>query len=146
MKTVKATKALPGRAEGSVFQVDEASAAVLKERGVVELVEEGTEAGGVFTRTGTGRGNLAVTQVAAADYPATATGTGARPADTEPATADAAPTEAPVESPDVVSRNSNKADLVQYATRHLTHDDGRPYTEAEAESLSKPELLGKLGL
>ena len=71
MQTVKALKALPGRQEGSVFSVDEASAKVLKERGDVVLVtaEAAPEAGGVFVRTTTRRSGAAVTQVAEADYP-----------------------------------------------------------------------------
>ncbi|QEA10781.1 hypothetical protein [Mycobacterium phage Weirdo19] len=145
MQTVKALKALPGRAEGAVFDVDEASATVLKERGDVEFVKESAASGGVFTRTGTGRGNLAVTQVAPADYPEQATGTGAAPDTTAPATADAAVTEAPP-APVEVTKASNKADLVRYALGRLNHDDGRPYTEAEVEELSKPDLVGKLGL
>lgn len=140
MQTVKAINALPGRQEGAVFSVDEASAKVLKERGDVEFVEDDAKSGGLFVRSTTRSG--AVTQVAEADYPEQpgdqgevvdgdgVTHTGVLPAEL------GQPTKA-----------SNKADLVAYAARQgLADEAGNVYSEAELESLSKPELVAKLGL
>ena len=148
MQTVKALKALPGRQEGSVFSVDESSAKVLQERGDVEFVEGTIESGGLFVRSTARSG--AVTQVAEADYPEQpgeqvvgepvelgevvdgdgVTHTGTLPAELGQPT-----------------KNSNKADLVAYAARQgLADDTGSVYSEAELESLSKPELVAKLGL
>ncbi|KLI05790.1 hypothetical protein [Mycolicibacterium senegalense] len=147
MQTVKALKALPGRQEGSVFSVDESSAKVLKERGDVEFVEGTIESGGLFVRSTARSG--AVTQVAEADYPELpeqvvgepvelgevvdgdgVTHTGTLPAELGQPT-----------------KNSNKADLVAYAARQgLADEAGNVYSEAELESLSKPELVAKLGL
>ncbi|WP_095533814.1 hypothetical protein [Mycobacterium aquaticum] len=151
MQTVKAKKALPGRQEGSVFKVDEASAKVLKERGDVEFVDETAESDGLFVPSTTRRSGAAVTQVAPADYPEQVVG---EPAEGQEG--DAAEVvdgdgkvlgELPVESA-VPTRNANKSDLVAYAYAHgkVKHDDGTGYTEAELESLTKPELVDKLGL
>ncbi|MCG5431239.1 hypothetical protein LV457_02905 [Mycobacterium sp. MYCO198283] len=121
MQTVKAKKALPGYTEGSVFQVDENSAAVLKERGDVEFVEDSalTAAGGAFN-VNTSR-NGAVTQLVEADPPPTA--------------------------PAGVTRNSKHADLVEAAkAAKVTGDDGQPLDDAAVEALTKAELADKLGL
>lgn len=164
MQTVKALIALPGRQEGSVFQVDEDSAKVLAERGHVELVDESGESGGLFTTASTRRSGAAVTQVAAADYPEQPHVEG------EPVDDDAegeagevtggdgvAHTELPAPTGEAVdgvvkvetvtvTRASNKADLVAYGVGKVKHDDGTDYTAAELESLPKPELVAKLGL
>lgn len=144
MQTVKATKALPGRQEGSVFSVDEASAKVLKERGVVEFVKDPAESGGLFVRSTTRSG--AVTQVAEADYPQQIVG--------EPAEGETGERAEVVDGDGVThtelgqpTKASNKADLVAYAARQgLADETGNVYSEAELESLSKPELVAKLGL
>ncbi len=164
MQTVKAIIALPGRQEGSVFQVDEDSAKVLVERGHVELVDESGESGGLFTTASTRRSGAAVTQVVAADYPEQPQIVGepvVDGADGEPGeVADGdgnAHTELPAPAGDfvdgvikvdtvTVTRASNKADLVAYAVGKVKHDDGSDYTQAELESLSKPDLVAKLGL
>lgn len=162
MQTVKALIALPGRQEGSVFQVDDDSATVLVERGHVELVDEAGESGGLFTTSSTRRSGAAVTQVVAADYPEQVEGE--RVADD--ADGDAGEvvdgdgnthTELPAPAGDVVdgaakvetvtvTRSSNKVDLVAYGVGKVKHDDGTDYTQAELESLSKPNLVDKLGL
>ncbi|WP_319456867.1 MULTISPECIES: hypothetical protein [unclassified Mycobacterium] len=149
MQTVKAVKAMPGRQEGSVFQLDENSAKVHKERGNVEFVDDDApEAGGVFVRAKTRLSGAAVTQVAAADYPEQVVG--------EPAEGEQGEAGAVVDGngdthtghvPAEVSKASNKADLVAYAARlGLADESGNVYSEAELESLSKAELVDKLGL
>lgn len=148
MQTVKAIKALPGYREGEVFSVDEDSAKVLKDRGDVELVDETDTADGTFAPTG--RGNMSVVQVVGADYPEQSTGTGAAPAaeadgDDDADSDDTAPTAADADEVPV-TKSSNKSDLVAYAVGRVTHDDGTALTEAELESLTKPELVDKLGL
>lgn len=153
MQRVKALKALPGRQEGTVFSLDENSAAYHREAGDVEFVDdtEAPEAGGLFVQTGVGHGNMAVTQVAPADYPVLptdppATGTGAAAVDERPATADAG-TSAPAEVN--VTKASNKADLVAYAARFGFPGEGgarESVTEAQAEELSKADLVARLGL
>ncbi|GJJ23736.1 hypothetical protein [Mycolicibacterium mageritense] len=146
MQTVKAIKALPGRQEGAVFQVDEVSAEALRERGDVEFVDEAPEAGGLFTRNTTRRSGAAVTQVAAADYPEQVVGEPAEGQEGEAAEVvdgDGATHSGVLPAP---TRNANKADLVAFAAGKVTHDDGTAYTEAELESLTKPELADKLGL
>ncbi|WP_061003579.1 hypothetical protein [Mycolicibacterium mucogenicum] len=162
MQTVKALIALPGRQEGSVFQVDDDSATVLVERGHVELVDEAGESGGLFTTSSTRRSGAAVTQVVAADYPEQVEGE--RVADGEagetgevvdgdgnthtelPAPAgDVADGAAKVETV-TVTRSSNKVDLVAYGVGKVKHADGSNYSQAELESLSKPDLVDKLGL
>ncbi|MCT7372690.1 hypothetical protein [Mycolicibacterium llatzerense] len=154
MQTVKALIALPGRQEGSVFQVDEDSAKVLAERGHVELVDEAGESGGLFTTASTRRSGAAVTQVAAADYPEQPDGDDVELAPLPdgaqllpPAVADA---DGFVRTEGVaignVTKASNKADLVAVAVGKVKHDDGTDYTAAELESLPKPELVAKLGL
>lgn len=142
MQTVKAIKALPGRQEGSVFKLDENSARVHKERGNVEFVDddEAPEAGGMFVRTTTRRSGAAVTQVAAADYPETG--------DTdESGEAEGQVTEtADVPGEGEVTKSSTHAKLVAAARGNLKHDDGSDLTDAEVESLTKGELVAKLGL
>ena len=139
MQTVKAVKPLPGRHEGAVFTVDEASAAVLKERGDVEFVDDTPESGGLFVRS-TARSGASVTQVAEADYPE-------QPERGEVVDGDGVThTELPAELGQP-TKASNKADLVAYAARQgLADETGNVYSEAELESLSKPELVAKLGL
>ena len=162
MQTVKALIALPGRQEGSVFQVDDDSATVLVERGHVELVDEAGESGGLFTTSSTRRSGAAVTQVVAADYPEQVEGEPV--ADGEAGDAGEvvdgdgnAHTELPAPAGDVVdgvtkvetvtvTRSSNKVDLVAYGVGKVKHADGTDYTQAELESLSKPDLVDKLGL
>lgn len=164
MQTVKALIALPGRQEGSVFQVDDDSATVLVERGHVELVDEAGESGGLFTTSSTRRSGAAVTQVVAADYPEQSQVEGEPVADDADGEAGEvvdgdgnAHTELPAPAGDVVdgvtkveamtvTRSSNKVDLVAYGVGKVKHDDGTDYTQAELESLSKPDLVDKLGL
>ncbi|MDM2446220.1 hypothetical protein PP556_14495 [Mycobacteroides abscessus] len=149
MQTVKALKALPGRQEGSVFSVDESSAKALQERGDVEFVEGSIESGGLFVRSTARSG--AVTQVAEADYPEQVVG--------EPAEGEEGERAEVVDGDGVThtgtlpaelgqpTKASNKADLVAYAARQgLADETGNVYSEAELESLSKPELIAKLGL
>jgi hypothetical protein len=143
MQHVKYLKASPGILEGSIRQVDENSAKVLKERGTVEIIEpdkvdKARESAPPFPRTS--RGNLTVTQIAEADLPnnpaktseetdgVITTGTGAG----EPAALDAP------------GDNATKAELVAYASGKLTGDDGQPLSDAELEGLTKPELRAKL--
>lgn len=132
MQTVKATKALAGYQEGEVFSVDEISAAVLKDRGDVEFVDDAApEAGGLGVRTTSRRSGTAITQVAEADYPESGV-----------------PAEETASEAGAVTKRSNKGDLVAaaLAAGTVTHDDGTPLTEAELESLDKAELVAKLNL
>ena len=143
MQTVKAKKALPGWREGSVFQVDEASAAVLEKRGDVEFVDD-TAVDPTFTTHTGGNGSMAVTQVIAADYPDQP----AAPAEGEKGEAAVVVDGDGVAHTDVlpVTKASNKADLVAHAEGKVFGDDGQPLTEAELESLTKADLVDKLGL
>ncbi|OCB46708.1 hypothetical protein A5721_10985 [Mycobacterium vulneris] len=145
MQTVKAIKALPGRQEGAVFSVDEASAKVLKERGDVEFVEDDAKSGGLFVRSTTRSG--AVTQVAEADYPEQIVGEPAEGQTGDRGEVVDAATGEPIAELSQPNKASNKADLVAYAARQgLADETGNVYSEAELESLSKPELVAKLGL
>ena len=149
MKTIKALKALPGHAEGSIFDVDEDSAASLIERELAAAVDEAPEAaGGPFT-IADARGSMTIVEVAGADYPEQPT-PAEQPAD-DAAEEQSSPsnTEPPAEVPTEVTRSSIKADLVKYAVAHgfPNEQGGRdPVTEAQAEDLTKPELADKLGL
>lgn len=142
MQYVKFIKALPGILEGSVRQVDENSAKALIDRGDAEKYDPSkakpSESVPIQRHT---RGNLAVTQVAAADLPVVKAGGDATAAEERVQTGTGAgePAKVPDES-------ATKAELVTYARGKVTHEDGTPLSDAELEALTKPELRSRLGL
>lgn len=140
MQHVKFLKALPGILAGSVRQVDENSAKVLIERGDAEKYDPAsakpTEQVPIQRHT---RGNLAVTQVAAADLPVVAAGGDATAAEERISTGTGAG-----ELATVPDENATKAELVDYARGKVTHDDGTPYSTAELEALTKADIRAKL--
>lgn len=142
MQHVKFLKALPGILEGSVRQVDEKSAAALIERGDAELYDPSkAKAGESVPIQRHVRGNLAVTQVAAADLPVVAAGGDATAVEERITTGTGAG-----EPADVPGDDATKPELVAYATGKVTHEDGTPFTAAELEALTKADLRAKLGL
>lgn len=143
MQYVKFLKALPGILEGSVRQVDEASAAVLIERGDAEAYDPTQRENEQVPVQRHVRGNLAVTQVAQADLPVVEAGGDATAAEDRITTGTGAGELAePQAAP---GSDATKAELVNYARGKVTHDDGTALSDAELEALTKPELRSRLG-
>lgn len=142
MQHVKFLKALPGILAGTVRQLDENSAAALIKRGDAEKYDPASAKPGEQVPIQRHvRGNLAVTQVAAADLPVAAAGGDATTAQEVITTGTGAGQPATVPDGD-----ATKAELVAYAEGKLTHDDGTPFTSAELDALTKAELRAKLSL